>query len=334
MSLASVSIADGSTPAANITDGSIVRVTPGNVLTIALQSGTGIQRWILREDGANINPSSGLPPADGKGYMRQVNVGGPFSVTLQLPNQDCMFPILSSVWDGFQETHARVFLDCRLMGKVLPTHSVRSAIITPLPAYTYSAGMITANANGALGQQDGVALALGDRVLLTLGAAGADNGAYVVTSIGSANAPWSMTRVPDMAHGDVIAAGQVYEVSEGTVYANTQWKNTLPGPWTVGTGSPAPYPRKVSGSAVLVAGTFTISCAVFSTSTTSVALERIVANTCTATAGGYHPTNGGANGITAGPHGTGSIIVQATVAAGTINNADISTLNWMVTNAV
>src|SRR5262249_40914246 len=56
----------------------------------------------------------------------------------------------------------------------------RVVITSALPAYTAAGSglsrTITANANGALASQDGVSLAVGDQILLTAGAAGADNG--------------------------------------------------------------------------------------------------------------------------------------------------------------
>ncbi len=59
-----------------------------------------------------------------------------------------------------------------------------------------------------------------------------------------------------------------------------------------------------------------------------IGFTRSTANTCTATTGGY-VLNGAA---TPGVLGTASFAVMASVAAGTINNADISTLQALVCN--
>jgi hypothetical protein len=72
--------------------------------------------------------------------------------------------------------------------------SVRLATAAALPANTYTNGTsgvgatLTANANGAL-SVDGVAVAVGNRILVKNEAAGANNGVYVVTDTGSSGGP-------------------------------------------------------------------------------------------------------------------------------------------------
>lgn len=219
------------------------------------------------------------------------------------------------------------------LASALQNPTVRLCTAAALPAYTAAGGVLTANANGAISNIDGVAPVLGDRILLTLGAAGADNGVYTVTSVGGASAKTTFTRAADYATGATVPSGTVYEVSEGTAYANTSWKLTTAGASVVDTTSTAFYPREVNQQVALVAGTVTISnVPILSTSKTNVEPTRVIANTATATTGGYCPTVAGANGITAGAVGTGQVIIQACVAAGTINSADISTLNVTITN--
>ena len=209
------------------------------------------------------------------------------------------------------------------------------AVLTSVATYTYAAGVITAASNGAIGAQDGVTLVAGDQVVLPTGVAAtaSDAGLYVVTNPGGASAKFVLTRADWWADAAVINNAQSIRVGgEGTAYKNTNWRilaaaSTI----TVGTTDPKLYPESFSGQTALVAGTFTISGPVFSAKT-SVDLCRVTANTCTLTTGGYCATSAGATGITAGGVGTGAIVVQACVAAGTINNADISTLNWTVTN--
>lgn len=335
-----ITVADGQGAAGAVADGATQRITPGNVITVALSSSTGVQRWALLEDGTQLNAGPGGGPNSnsvGRGFRYEVGSDGPFTTTFTAPMTDCQIALVSEVLDGSTHNAAsdRIVLDCRHMGKTNTIINCRFAIIGALAAYTYTAGTIEENANGAWvdADSDGVTPAVGDYCLLAVGTA-ADQGAYQIQSLGSASSKFKLVRVPEMAHGMVIGAGAQYNVSEGTKYANTVWKNTLTGNCTVGTSSPAPYPREVQGSVALVAGTTTVSRAILSTTTTHCSVHRIVANTSTATTGGYHPTVGGANGFTAGVDGTGQVVIEATVAAGTINNADISTVQWKITNKV
>jgi len=95
------------------------------------------------------------------------------------------------------------------------TASVLAATTAALPAATYANGTLgvgatlTANANGAFPDQDGVAIPLNGRVLVKNEAAPANNGIYTLTTVGSAGAPWVLTRAVDF---DVVA--------EMTVVAN------------------------------------------------------------------------------------------------------------------
>jgi hypothetical protein len=58
-------------------------------------------------------------------------------------------------------------------------------------------------------------------------------------------------------------------------------------------------------------------------------LTRHVANTSALTVM-YATGSGAAEGITVGKVGTAAAVVQAQVAAGNINNVDVSTLNWSI----
>ena len=87
---------------------------------------------------------------------------------------------------------------------------------------------------GAPSTVDGVNLALNNRVLVTAQTTGSQNGIYIVTTVGSgSNGTWARTRDAD-ATGD-IKGGTIIMITEGTVYADTQWKLTTDDPITVGT---------------------------------------------------------------------------------------------------
>lgn len=104
--------------------------------------------------------------------------------------------------------------------------SVRLATAAALPANT-AAGTgvgktLTENANGAL-TVDGVAVAVGNRVLVKNEATGANNGIYTVTAAGGAGAPYVLTRATDSDSNAEVTAGLFTFVAEGTVNADTGW---------------------------------------------------------------------------------------------------------------
>ncbi len=104
--------------------------------------------------------------------------------------------------------------------------SVRVATTGALPAYTQAGAgagaTLTADAVGIL-TVDSVNLVLGDDLLLNDGAAGSDNGIYVVTVEGTAGVAFVLTRRTDADEdGDVTAQMQV-PVSEGTLNFDSQF---------------------------------------------------------------------------------------------------------------
>ena len=87
---------------------------------------------------------------------------------------------------------------------------------------------------GAPTPVDGVNLSVGDRVLVTGQTTGTQNGLYLVTTLGSgANGTW--IRTSDGNENGEIEAGMIVMVTEGTVYADTQWKLVTDDPITIGT---------------------------------------------------------------------------------------------------
>jgi hypothetical protein len=122
--------------------------------------------------------------------------------------------------------------------------SVRLATAAALPANTYNNGAsgvgatLTANANGAL-SVDGVAVVAGNRILVKNEVAGANNGVYTVTQIGSGAAPYILTRATDFDSAgtgvDQIDAGDFFLVTAGSTQSNTSWVQQTPLPVTVGT---------------------------------------------------------------------------------------------------
>lgn len=199
------------------------------------------------------------------------------------------------------------------------------------------AGVLTATSNGALATQDGVTPALGDRVLLAGQTTAADNGPYVVTSLGGASAKAILTRAADAATGAAIVNGETVNVSEGTIGSGTCWIARATGAGNlVGTNDPKFYPESQRFSVTLVAGTYTIGAGgggealfLFSTATSVVvATRKTAAGTVTTTIMYGAP---GASRI-AGIAGTAAVNILAEVAAGTVENTDTSVIDVLVTN--
>jgi len=195
-----------------------------------------------------------------------------------------------------------------------------------------AAGNVASLAAFTVAGNDGVTNVAGDVVVLAEQTAPEANGPYVVGTVAAGVAP--LTRPDWWSTGTTLKTGVAIAIGgEGTVFKNTRWRALLAAAsFVVGTTDPKLYPEEVSGATALVAGTFTISTVPIFSANSQVALTRKIANTSTLTVGGYHPTTGGATGITAGVRGTAAVIVEATVGAGTINVADISTLHWTVIN--
>ena len=89
-------------------------------------------------------------------------------------------------------------------------------------------------AGGAPSVVDGVSLSLNDRVLVTAQSTGSQNGLYLVTTVGSgSNGTWA--RTTDANATGEIDAGMIVMVTEGTTYADTQWKLITDNPITIDT---------------------------------------------------------------------------------------------------
>jgi hypothetical protein len=122
--------------------------------------------------------------------------------------------------------------------------AVELATTAALPANTYNNGTggvgatLTANANGAL-SVDSTLTVVGNRILVKNEAAGANNGVYVVTQVGSAGTPYILTRATDFdsvgAGVDQIDEGDFFLVTSGTANVNTAWVQQTPPPITIGT---------------------------------------------------------------------------------------------------
>jgi hypothetical protein len=103
-----------------------------------------------------------------------------------------------------------------LEGGNQPVILVRATTTAALPANTLTGNVLEKNTNGALAAQDGVSLAVGDRLLVKNEAEGKKNGVYEVTSLGAAGAKWKLTRIASMDSSAEVVPGMNVVAAEGT----------------------------------------------------------------------------------------------------------------------
>ena len=86
---------------------------------------------------------------------------------------------------------------------------------------------------GAPSQVDGVTLSHNDRVLVTGQTTASQNGIYYIVTLGSgSNGTWA--RSTDSNQTGELLAGTIIMVTEGIVYADTQWKLITDNPIVIG----------------------------------------------------------------------------------------------------
>jgi hypothetical protein len=179
---------------------------------------------------------------------------------------------------------------------------------------------------------NGVTYVAGDVVLLVKQTTAAQNGPYLVGTVGGGVA--ALTRPGWWATAAAIPEGFTFEVGiEDTAYPGSSWKSLCVSGKVVDTDDPIFYPRIVKGVATLITGVKAVTTAakvwLKSTTVSTILVTRNTANTTTATTGGYATP---VSARTAGIIGTGSFEIRAQAADGTTNTADISTIDWVVTN--
>jgi len=87
---------------------------------------------------------------------------------------------------------------------------------------TYSAGTLTANANGAFETDDVTGWSIGEEVLVKDQTDATENGVYVVSTVGDASNPFVLDRA-DFADESAEIAGSFVFVTEGTEFSNSGW---------------------------------------------------------------------------------------------------------------
>jgi hypothetical protein len=135
--------------------------------------------------------------------------------------------------------------------------SVQEATASALPANTYSNGAsgagatLTAVLAGVL-TVDGIAVALGDRVLVKNEAAPANNGIYTVTTLGTVGVAYILTRAADMNTASAVPGAFAF-TEQGTANTGAGFTVASDGPFTIGTT--AITWTQFSGAGEITAGT-------------------------------------------------------------------------------
>jgi hypothetical protein len=173
--------------------------------------------------------------------------------------------------------------------------SVQEATTTALPANTYSNGAsgvgatLTAVLPGVL-TVDGVAVTLGSRVLVQDEVAAANNGIYVMTTLGTVSVAYVLTRAADMNQAAEVPGAFVF-TEAGTVNGGAGFTVAGAGPYTIGTT--AINWTQFSGAGEITAGTgLTKTGNVLSLTGPTLALQ------ATTGAAGYPLVNGTGNIVT------------------------------------
>ena len=131
--------------------------------------------------------------------------------------------------------------------------SVRLATTANLGSnYNNAGGTLTNSGSNAALQLDGVTVVAADRVLVKDQSSAAENGIYVVTTVGDGATAWVLTRADDANVSAEMTGGVFTFVEEGTVGADNGYVFTHNGAPTLGTT--ALTVSQFSGAGQIVAG--------------------------------------------------------------------------------
>jgi hypothetical protein len=190
----------------------------------------------------------------------------------------------------------------------LPCNYATTAALTA----TYSNGAagvgaaLTATSNGVL-SVDGATPSVSQRILVKNQTSTFQNGAYVVTQVGTVGTPFILTRATDYDQSAEMAAGDGFYVLSGSSNANTTWVQQTAAPITVGTTAIT----FLQFATPTVKQPYTPNTALYANSATSLVL-----GTLPTAAGGTGDTNYSNGQLLIGNTTSGSL-TKATLTAGT-----------------
>lgn len=205
-----------------------------------VSSGTGFAVLSLTERPWFTTPDIEHRSKQGSGQVSTSNPHG-MSMTDLTPlpgmsfwEQSNLLGTISNVQSGFNrgDLVTQTITPEQLTNNLYPHSSCRVATTANL-ASTYSNGFsgigafLTSTVNGVL-QIDGITLSLTDRVLVKDQSDKSQNGVYTVTAVGSAGAPWILTRAIDFNADGNINYGDLVSVTVGTVNYNKIFETKIP----------------------------------------------------------------------------------------------------------
>lgn len=95
---------------------------------------------------------------------------------------------------------------------------VRAATAIPLPPNTRSGITLIANNVGALPDQDGVSMRVGDRLLVWRESDQVKHGTYFILDMGSPTTRWALQRGPDMDSASEATVGALVPIIDGALF--------------------------------------------------------------------------------------------------------------------
>lgn len=204
-------------------------------------------------------------------------------------------------------------------------------VATNLAALTFTGGTFLANANGALGAQDGVTNVAGDIIMIPAGTittgvvSAANSGPWLLTSVGGSG-KFSGIRPDWWPHGGTTVPGSAINVGgEGTLFGGTRWP-TFSAAVVIGTSDPALYPEEVTQTVTLTSSAKAITNVPIRAAGSQVLCRLSAVGGTTTSTVGYgtlvDPTPGGI--------GTATTTVNA-LASGMTKNGTSDTSNVTVT---
>ena len=170
------------------------------------------------------------------------------------------------------------YVDAAVEGLNVHAPAVAATTTNLTATYNNGTGGVGATLTNAGAQAafavDGYTAALNDRILVKNQTAGAENGTYTVTTLGSGSTNWVLTRSTDMdtagSGADQVGPGDYFFVVRGTQNGGTSWVVTTPLPITIGT-TPITFVQ-FAGPGTYTAGTgLTLAGTQFSVTNTAVA---------------------------------------------------------------
>lgn len=202
---------------------------------------TGSAAVALDLTAAQVKTLLAIVPGDITGFDTQVRTSTLNQMTAPTADLSINSHKLTNVLDPTspQDAATKAYVDATAQG--LDIHpSVKMATIGVVSGATYTAaggtsarGQFTTMPNTAV---DGIALVANDRILVKDQASGAQNGIWIVTTVGSgANGVWD--RATDFDQDVEVTAGAFTFVEQGTTNADSGWVLTTDNPIVIGGAS-------------------------------------------------------------------------------------------------